>query len=62
MSRRLTDKQRRDLVGELTQVKDRLRRHGIEVAYSRGSHTLREHIADIKRRDVIEAQLIEDHT
>lgn len=49
--------ERRRLLRELVDVKDRLRRHGIEVAYNRKARSLSEHIADIKRRDVIEALL-----
>lgn len=55
----MTQRQRSALLRELVDVKHRLRRHGVEVAYNRNARSLSEHIADIKRRDVLE-QLIVD--
>lgn len=57
MPRRLSDKKRQQLTRELTVIKDRLRKHGFEVAYNRSARSLSEHIADIKRRDEIEKLL-----
>lgn len=49
--------ERSRLLRELVGIKDRLRAHGVQVTFSRGARSLKEHIADIKRRDEIEALL-----
>jgi hypothetical protein len=48
-------RERQRLIRELDVIKRRMRAHGFEVAYARKSRSLSEHIADIKRRDEIEA-------
>jgi len=49
--------ERQRLVSELDEIDYRLRTHAFQVAYSRRARSLSEHIADTKRRDVIEALL-----
>lgn len=51
---------RRALHRELVALKERLRTHGFQVAYSRRARPLKDHIADIKRRDEIERLLVDD--
>jgi hypothetical protein len=57
---RLTDKRRAALHKELAIIKTRLRNHAVEVTFRRKARSLKEHIADIKRRDEIEIMLTED--
>lgn len=53
----MTAAERRHLVRELDELKRRMRTHAFDVAYRRGARSLSEHIADIKRRDVLESLL-----
>ncbi len=56
----MKQRERAALHRELVDVKTRLRRHGLDVAYGPRSRSLAQHIADIKRRDEIERLIVED--
>ena len=59
----MRQRERAQLIRELDALKTRMRTHAIDVAYGGGRRkvrTLSEHIADIKRRDVIERLLTEE--